>query len=84
MTVTLLTVQTLTGSGTAITTTLLSYPAPPVSQKSNRICCKNYKSKCSWAVRGEQMLHLLHTSYATDYSSVLPRSIGGVRPNDCR
>jgi len=42
MTVTMLTVQTLTGSGTAITT-LLSYPPPPVSPKSHRICT-NYKS----------------------------------------
>jgi len=32
MTVTLLTVQTLTGSGTAITT-LLPYPTPPQSPK---------------------------------------------------
>jgi len=40
MTVTLLTVQTLTGSGTAITTRL---PIPtPVSPKSHRICT-NYK-----------------------------------------
>jgi len=42
MTVTLLTVQTLTGSGSAITT-LLPYPSPPVSQKSHRICT-NYRS----------------------------------------
>jgi len=42
MTVTLLTVQTLTGSGTAIITRL-PYPPPTVSQKSHRICT-NYKS----------------------------------------
>jgi len=42
MTVTLLTVQTLTGSGTAIITRL-PYPPPAVSQKSHQICT-NYKS----------------------------------------
>ena len=57
MTVTLLTVQTLTGSGTAITT-LLPYPHP----QSHRICT-NYKSDPGSP--GEQLLHLLHTSYAT-------------------
>jgi len=63
MTVTLLTVQTLTGSGTAITT-LLPCPPPPVSQKSRRICT-NYKSGPGQSGGGEQLLHLLHTTYAT-------------------
>ena len=60
MTVTLLTVQTLTGSGTAITT-LLPYPHPPSSKNvigSARI------TKVILGSPGEQLLHLLHTSYA--------------------
>jgi len=61
MTVTLLTMQTLTGSSTAITT-LLPYPPPTVSQNligSARI------TKVVLGSPGEQLLHLLHTSYAT-------------------
>ena len=61
MTVTLLTVETLTGSGTAITTRL-PYPLPPVSQNligSARI------TKVILGSPGEQLLHLLRTSYAT-------------------
>jgi len=61
MTVTLLTVQTLTGSGTAITT-LLPYPHPqspkyPIG--SARI------TKVVLGSPGEQLLDLLYTSYAT-------------------
>jgi len=62
MTVTLLTMQTLTGTRTTITTHF-PCPSPPVSQKSHRICT-NYKSDPGQS-GGEQLLHLLHTSYAT-------------------
>ena len=59
MTVTLLTVQTLTGSGTAITT-LLPYHHP---QSLKNLIGSARITKAVWAVRGgEQMLH---TSYAT-------------------
>ena len=59
MTVTLLTVQTLTGSGTAITT-LLPYTHP---QSPKNLIGSARITKVVWAVRGEQ---LLHTSYATE------------------
>jgi len=60
MTVTLLTMQTLTGSGTAIIT-LLPYPQSPKNLiGSARI------TKVILGSPGEQLLHLLHTSYATE------------------
>jgi len=60
MTVTLLTVQTLTGSGTAITT-LLPYPYPSRLEISSDL----HELQSDPGSPGEQLLHLLHTSYAT-------------------
>jgi len=65
MTVTLLTMQTLTGSGTVIST-LLPYPHPQSSKNdigSARI------TKVIVGSPGEQLLHLLHTSYATGHDT---------------
>ena len=59
MTVTLLTMQTLTGSGTAITT-LMPYPHP---QSPKNLIGSARITKVVWAVRGGEQL--LHTSYAT-------------------
>jgi len=61
MTVTLLTIQTLTGSGTAITTLL---PYPNRSLPKNLIGSARI-TKVVLGSPGEQLLHLLHTSYAT-------------------
>ena len=61
MTVTLLTVQTLTGSGTAINT-LLPYPHP---QSPKNLIGSARITKVVLGSPGEQLLHLLHTSYAT-------------------
>jgi len=61
MTVTLPTMQTLTGSGTAITT-LLTYPQP---QCPKNLITSARITKLVLGSPGEQLLHLLHTSYAT-------------------
>jgi len=65
MTVTLLTIQTLTGSGNAITT-LLPYPHP---QSPKNLIGSERITKVVLGSPGEQLLHLLHTSYATGYGS---------------
>ena len=66
MTVTLLTVQTLTASGTGITT-FLPYPHPHTSLP--KISSDLHElQKWFWAVRGGQLLRLLHTTYATAVS----------------
>ena len=62
MTVTLLTMQTLTGSGTAIIT-LLPYPHP---QSPKNLIGSARITKVILGSPGEQLLHLLHTSYATE------------------
>jgi len=59
MTVTLLTLQTLTGCSTAITT-LLPYPHP---QSPQNVIVSARITKVVLGSPGEQLLHLLHTSY---------------------
>jgi len=76
MTVTLLTVQTLTGSGTAITT-LLPYPHP--ESPKNLIGFARI-TKVVLGSPGEQLLHLLHTiatSLLTDVRGVYRVELGG-------